>query len=256
MVDMATDQHQPPAAQLREPQESVVEFGPEPPAARPNRPRWNTAGVAAAVAGDRRTVPFLAVLAGVAVFLSLISEWQITLVGSELVGNEQPGFRPVPAGIGELGAWGGGYLTGLFLLVGATVLAMFGPAAGARYARLMGLSTGGVLLAMLAALASILGQTSLISGVFAGLVGPDQFQPSSGRGIWCALFGVAAAMLALHLTARHQRADSPGCSWHRAAAPATEEDDERPPAEPFELTVGPAKPFTSMPDDHDSGISG
>lgn len=253
MVGMATDQHQPPAVDL---QESVVEFGPEPPAARPNRARRNTAGIAAAVAGDRRTVPFLAVLAGVAVFLSLISEWQITLVGNALMGGEPPSFRPVSSGVAELGAWGGGYLTGLFLLVSATVLTMFGPPAGVRYARLVGLSTGGVLLAMLAALASILGETSLISGVFAGLADPDQFQPSFGRGIWCAVLGVAAAMLALHLTGRHQRADSPGWSWRRGPRPAAEEEDERPPAEPFELTVGPAKPFSSMPDDHDSGISG
>jgi hypothetical protein len=248
MVGMATDQHQPPAAQ---PQESVVEFGPEP---RPSRPRWNTAGLAATVAGDRRTVPFLAVLAGVALFASLVSEWQVTAISTALIG-EEPGVRQVPSGVGELGAWGGGYLVGLFLLAGATVLAMFGPPAGARYARLVGLSTGGVLLAMLAALASILGETSLVGGVFAGLASPDQFRASFGRGIWCALFGVAAAIVALYLAGRHRHADSPGWSWRRAPAPATEEDDERPPAEPFELTVGPAKPFTSMPDDRESGIS-
>jgi hypothetical protein len=250
---MATDQHQPPAAQ---PQESVVEFGPEPPAARPSRPRWNTAALAGTVAGDRRTVPFLAVLAGVALFASLVSEWQVTAVSTALIGDEQPGVRSVPSGVADLGAWGGGYLVGLFLLAGATTLAMFGPPAGARYARLVGLSTGGVLLALLAALASILGETSLIGGVFAGLVSPDQFQPSFGRGIWCALFGVAAAIVALYLAGQHRRSDSAGWSWRRAPAPATEEDDERPPAEPFELTVGPAKPFTSMQDDHDSGISG
>jgi hypothetical protein len=253
MVDMATDQHQPAAA---EPQESVIEFGAEAPAARPSRPRWNSAGVAAAVAGDRRTVPFLAVLAGVAVFASLVSEWQITAVSTALIGDAEGTVRPVPAGVGDLGAWGGGYLVGLFLLAGTTVLAMFGPTAGARYARLVGLSTGGVLFAMLVALASTLGETSLISGVFAGLASPDQFQPSFGRGIWCALFGVAAATLALYLTGRHRRADSSGWSWRRGPGPTAEENDEPPPAEPFELTVAPFKPFTSLPDDRDSGISG
>jgi hypothetical protein len=252
MVVMATDQHQPAPGK---PQESVVEFGPEPPAARPSRPRWNTVGFAAALAGDRRTVPFLAVLAGVALFASLVSEWQVTAVSTALIGDEEPSFRQVPSGVAELGAWGAGYLVGLFLLASATVLAMFGPPAGARYARLVGLSTGGVLLAVLAALVSVLGETSLISGVFAGLASPDQFRASVGRGIWCALFGVAAAMLALYLAGRHRRADSLGWSWHRGPGPATEADDERPPAEPFELTVGPATPFTSQPDDRDGGIS-
>jgi hypothetical protein len=255
MVDMATDQHQPepPAA---EPAEPVVEFGPEVPATRRGRPRWNTAGFAAALAADRRAVPLAAVLAGVALFASLVSEWQVTAISPELIGDNTPGFRSVPTDVAGLGAWGGGYLVGLFLLAGAIVLVMFGPPAGARYARLVGLSTGGVLLAMLAALASILGETSLISGVFVGLVGEDQIRPSYGRGIWCALFGVAMAVLALYLAGRHQGTGSPGWSWRRGRQPAAEEDDERPPAEPFELTVGPATPFTSLTGDRDNSISG
>jgi hypothetical protein len=256
MKDMATDQHQPPVAESQP--ESVVEFGVEPSAKRPGRSRWNAAGVAAAVAGDRRTVPLLAILAGLALFASLVSEWQVTAISATLLGGEtDTGYRSVPTDVGGLGAWGGGYLAGLFLLVGATVLAMFGPPAGARYARLAGLSTGGVLIAMLAALTSILGDTSMINGVFVGLVGEDQIRPSYGRGIWCALFGVAAAMLALHLAGRHDRLESPGWSWRREpGAAAEQDDDERPPAEPFELTVGPATPFTSLPDDRDNGISG
>jgi hypothetical protein len=258
MVDMATDQHQPPAAQPQpQPEsESVAKFGAEPAAERPGRWRWNTAAFAATLASDRRMVPLLAVLAGLAIFASLVSEWQVTAIDTALIGDTAPTFKSVPTDVGGLGAWGGGYLAGLFLLAGATVLVMFGPPAGARYARLAGLSTGGVLLAMLAALASILGQTSLMSGVFAGLVSEDQIRPSYGRGIWCALFGVAAATLALYLAGLHERADSSGWSWHRGPRPAVEEEDERPPAEPFELTVGPATPFTSRSADRDNGISG
>jgi hypothetical protein len=256
--DMATDQHQPPAADPQEPQlQSVVEFGTEPAAERTGRSRWNTAGLAAAVVRDRRTVPFLTVLAAVALFASLVSEWQVTAVDTELVGDPAPSYRSVPTDVGGLGAWGGGYLAGLFLLAGATVLVMFGPSAGARYARLAGLSTGGVLLAILAALVSILGRTSMMSGVFVGLVSANQIRPSYGRGIWCALFGVGAAMLALYLAGRHDRPESAGWSWRREPRAAAEvEDDERPPAEPFELTVGPATPFTSLSDDRDNGISG
>lgn len=250
MVDMAADQH-PPAV------EPVVEFGPETPPPRA-RPRWNTAGFAAAVAADRRMVPLLAVLAGVAAFASLVSEWQTTLIDTALFGENPPSLRPVPTDLAGLGAWGSGYLVGLVLLAGAMVLTIFGPPAGAQYARLAGLSTGGVLLGMLAALASLLGRTSMLSGLFVGLTPVDQIQPSYGRGVWCALFGVAAATLALYLAGRHQRADSPGWSWRRGSrlAAAEDEEDERPPAEPFQLTVRPATPFTSMAEDRDKGISG
>ena len=256
MVDMATDQHEPHPA---EPLDPVVEFGPDPPAPRPARLRWNPAGSAAALVADGRAAPLLAVLAGVALFASLVSEWQVTAVSSALIGDDAGGFQTVPTDVVDLGAWGGGYLVGLFLLVGATVLAMFGPAEGARYARLVGLSTGGVLLAMLLALASSLDDSSRVGAIFLFPVSEDQMRLSYGRGIWCALFGVAAAMVALHLAGRHQRPDAatdvPRWSWRRPR-PAPEEDDERPPAEPFELTVGPATPFTSLTDDRDSGISG
>jgi hypothetical protein len=256
MVHMATEQYRPPAA---DPAEAVVEFGPEAPVTHRDRRRWHTAGFASSLATDRRVVPFAAVLAGVALFASLVSEWQVTSVSTTLTGDTTPGFRSVPTDLVDLGAWGGGYLVGLFLLAGATVLAMFGPPAGARYARLVGLSTGGVLIAMLTALASTLDDKSHIGAIFILPVTEDQIRPSYGRGIWCALFGVTMAMLALYLAGRHERVDSPtdasGWSWGRSR-PAVEEEDERAPAEPFDLTVGPAIPFTPVTDDRDRGISG
>ena len=255
MVGMTTDQHQPPAA---EPQESVVEFGPDAPVTHPDRRRWSPAAVASSLTTDRRAVPLAAVLAGVALFASLVSEWQVTAVSNTLIGDTAPGFRSVPTDVVDLGAWGGGYLVGLFLLAGATVLAMFGPPAGARYARLVGLSTGGVLIAMLTALASTLDDRTRVGAIFIFPVSEDQIRPSYGRGIWCALFGVAVAMLALYLAGRQQRTgpptDPPGWSWRRS--PPAAEDDEWPPAEPIELTVGPATPFTSLTEDRDKGISG
>jgi hypothetical protein len=258
MVDMATDQYRPPAAEPPPP-ESVVEFGPEAPVTHPDQRRWNRAAFVSSLATDRRAVPLAAVLAAVALFGSLVSEWQVTAVSTTLIGDAAPGFRSVPTDVVDLGAWGGGYVVGLFLLTGATVLAMFGPPAGARYARLVGLSTGGVLLAMLVALTSTLDDKTRVGAIYIFAVSEDQIRPSYGRGIWCALFGVAAAMLALYLAGRHQRTDAgtdaPGWSWRRSQ-PAAEEDDERPPAEPFELTVGPATPFTTLTPDRDKGISG
>ena len=51
-----------------------------------------------------------------------------------------------------LGAFGGAYLTGLFLLVAAIVLTLFGPPAGRRYARLAGLGVGGAVLGVVGGL--------------------------------------------------------------------------------------------------------
>jgi hypothetical protein len=265
MVDMATDQDQPAAAES--PRESVVEFGAEPPGARRIRPRWSTTGFAVAVGSDRRAVPLAAMVAAVALFGSLVSEWQVTAVNT---GDAAPGLHSVATYVADLGAWGGAYLVGLFILAATTVVAMFGPAAGARYAYLVGLSTGGVLLAMLTALVSTLGTTSRINAVFFLPDGADQFRPSYGRGVWCALFGVAVAMLALYLTGRHTPPAAapepnaagddhaaplpPAWSWRRPRVAGG--DDEGPPAAPFNLTVTSTTPFPPSAGDRDKPAEG
>jgi hypothetical protein len=264
MDPMATDQ-QPTDADAEAP-ESVVEFGAEPDEARPGRRRWSTAGLAAGLAGDRRVVPLAALLGGFALFGSLISEWQITSVDVTAFGGTEAGNRAVTAGVADLDGWGGGYLTGLLVLVAATVLVLFGPPAGRRYARLVGLSCGGVLLAMLVAIAQNLKDASrALELVYTLALNSDQLQLSYGRGIWCAAFGVAAVTLALYLAGRHTPAPAavegtaaagdtaPAdplptvWSWRR---PRATENDERAPEEPFDLTVTPTMPFTSLADDH------
>src|SRR3954447_12800680 len=60
------------------PPESVVELGTTPDEPRPARRRWSLAAFAAGLADDRRAVPLAAVVGGVALFASVISEWQIT----------------------------------------------------------------------------------------------------------------------------------------------------------------------------------
>jgi hypothetical protein len=163
MVPMPPDQQ--PASSAPPPPEAVVEFGTEPEEpSRPSRRRWHPAGVAASLAADRRVVPLAAVLGGVALFASLVSEWQITSIDTTAFGGIQSGLQPIPTDLIDLGSWGAGYLAGLFVLAGATVLALFGPAPGRRYARLIGLSTGGMLLALLAALAPTLDDISRTLG--------------------------------------------------------------------------------------------
>jgi hypothetical protein len=148
-------------------------------------------------------------------------------------------------------------------LVAAVILTMFGPAAGRRWARLSGLGIGGTLLAVLFATATSLGSESrVVPNIVRMQFDKDQVQFAYGRGLGCAAAGVVLARLALHLADRHQPkrpvppndsgdeppvADDAGWGWRRPPA-AREESD---PDQPLELTVGPAKPFSSLGDDRD-----
>ena len=243
------------------PPEAVVEFGSPPPARR----RWSTSAMGRGwgrdLAADRRTVPLAAALAAVAILASLISEWQITTVDRAVfVGGA--GDRLIPTEVTDLGALGGGYLVGVFLLAAMTVLTMFGPPAGRQYARLTGLSAGGTLLGVLLAIANSLGgQSRIVSRLYTLQVEGEQLQLAYGRGLWCAFVGVLLAGLALYLAGRHltpvpaaaeSSAESTAAttdtwSWRRPSGPV----EERPVDEPLELTVGPATPFTSLSDDRD-----
>jgi hypothetical protein len=247
-------------------QESVVEFGAEPDQpARPSRRRPNLSGFATSLANDRRVVPLAAVLGGVALFVSLISEWQVTMLDTSDIQSSVSGMQPIPTDLVDLGGWAAGYLVGLFLLAGATVLVLFGPVAGRRYARLLGLSSGGVLLGLLAALEPTLDDVSRTLGfAIRYQVAADHVQQSDGRGVWCAIAGVAAVMIALYLAGRYQPAlvtetaasqaepaaeapVPPVWSWRRPAA----EEEDAPPAAPFDLEVTATTPFTPLSDDRD-----
>ena len=247
---------------------SVVDFGAgENAPRRPRGPRFSVSLWAASLAADRRVVPVAAALGGVALFASSVSEWQVTSVDASLLSGGQVGMQPLPTTLADLGAWGAGYLIGVFALVAATVLVLFGPVPGRRYARLIGLSFGGSLIALLAGAGSELGDSSRTLGqFFTASVTAGQVEVSYGRGLWCAVFGVAAVMLALILAGRHlmppdrsgaPAADEPPAagvppvwSWRRPRS-AGEEDNEQGPEEPFDLTVSSAKPFTPSNDDRD-----
>lgn len=247
--------HMPPEShpiQLdRPPPEAVVEFG----AAPAPRRRWSTIGFGRSMLADRRLVPVAAALAAVAFLASLVSEWQVTTVdGSEA------GDKLLPTDVTDLGALGAGYLVGLFPLVAAVVLTMFGPPAGRRYSRLTGLSVGGTLLGVLIALATTLGgESRIITRIYAIQLDDNQMKFGYGRGLWCAFAGVLLALVALYLADRHLPAGPPSVDAPAEDAPATVWSWRRPPAapeerdpdQPLELTVAPVKPFTSLSDDRD-----
>jgi hypothetical protein len=270
MVDMPPEQ--PPVVA---PPESVIEFGPPPnePERPAGRRRRSLSAFAGSLAADRRVVPLAAALGGIALFASLVSEWQTTVIDTTVF-NGEDGRQPIPTDLIDLGGWGAAYLVGVFALVATAVLVLFGPPAGRRYARLIGLSVGGVLLATLAALGPSLNDVSRTLGyVIRYQVQRDQFEVTDGRGLWCAVIGVLAVMVALWLAGRHTAATPPTAAgttedgppdeasfWRRPRA-AGEDEEDRPPAAPIDLTVAPATPFTSRDDDRDKptgrdGISG
>ena len=238
----------------------MVEFGGDAPV---SRRRWQPSEVLRALATDRRAVPLTALLGALAVLVSLISEWQVTTVDAEeFTGGVGP--HAVSTGLIDLGALGSAYLIGLFPLAAAVVLTMFGPVAGRRWARLGGLCAGGMLLAVLFATTASLGSESrVVPNLYRMQFDKNQVQIAYGRGLWCAAAGVVLVMLALYLADRHQPrvpappsesggappsvADESAWGWRRPPA-AREEAD---PDQPLELTVAPAKPFTSWGDDRD-----
>jgi hypothetical protein len=235
--------HQPP----------VIEFGSLPAVPR----RRSLSGFGRELLADRRLIPIGAVLAAVAAFASLISEWQVTTVDAAALGNGELGDKVLPTDLADLGAFGGAYLTGLFLLVAAVVLTLFGPAPGRRYARLSGLGIGGAVLGVLLSLTSLLGdQSRLFSRLYTLELNSNQLKVAYGRGLWCALIAVVLAVAALYLAGRTSSApdadadadaDATVWSWRRPE----DEDDPEDTEEPFDLTVTSTTPFTSGADGHD-----
>jgi hypothetical protein len=239
-----------------QPTETVIEFGADPEPERSARRRWSGvhwSGLGRSLLADRRLVPLAAVLGGVAAFASLISEWQVTSFDFERLGDgSSPGQQPVPAAINDLGALGAGYVAGVMVLTVAIVLVLFGGGPVRTYARLIGLTTGGLTLAILAALSADLSNVSRgIPQFFLAFDGSQQPVLAYGRGLWCGVFAVLAGTLAVYLSGRHDRgAERVNWSWRR---PRDSDEDESLPDAPFDLSVESTKPFTSYPDDRNQG---
>ncbi|GGN24855.1 hypothetical protein FHR83_008165 [Actinoplanes campanulatus] len=190
---------------------------------------------------DHRLPLLTAALAAVAAFGSLISEWQTTdLEGLAYGDGSLPGQRVVQTELVDMGAAGGGYLIGLFLLTITVVLTLLGPTEGRRYARLAGLATGGLLLAVLVTLVPVIADTSLIiPKYFLVDLADENLTIAPGRGLWCAFAAVILAMAALRLPEPRRR---------EIAEPAPVEtafpDD-------LDLSIGPTAPFASLPGELD-----
>jgi hypothetical protein len=240
------------------PPDEVVEFGAP---AEPRRSRWNTTGLGRDLLADRRTVPLMAAVAALAGLVSVLSEWQVTALDPGSLGSIDVGERVLPSSLDDLGALGIGYVLGLFLVVPAVVLTLFGPPGGRRYARLAGLSVAGTQLGLLIAIASALSsQSYVIDPIYRIALEDNEPTLSYGRGLWCAFAAVLLALAALYLAARHWTAapgtdepspveeiePDPVWSWRRPTG-----ESDRPADQALDLTVGPSQPFTSLSDDRD-----
>ncbi len=220
--------------------EAVVEFGqPEPPE--------SYRGFLRELGTDRRLAPLAAGLGGVAAFASLVSEWQVTTVDGLVYGADEVGATKIlPADLFDLGGVGAAYVGGLLVLVIAVLLALLGPAAGRRYAYLAGLGAGGVLLALLLAMVRLLGgQSRLISRFYTIELDSEHLKVAYGRGLWCALAAVGAALVALWLSGREDR-PARGERRRRRTEPVEAELDE-----PLELSIEPTEPFVTRAADLD-----
>jgi hypothetical protein len=235
---------------------AVVEFGPA--SGPPDTPEVRRPILSRLLSGarpDYRAVPALAGLGGVAVFVSLISPWQVTMVDLSEAGTEPP--RSVDSGLTELGSWGAAYLLGVLGVAACAALVLFGAPAVRRHARLAGLGVSGALLAMMVALTVELSQNSLTYPIY--FVG--QVPESSPRsGLYLALVGVAALGVAQYLAGLLPRPAGAGeraeegaagqaeptslWRWRRASKPEPDHDGPPPPAD---LTVTPTRPFVRGP---------
>ncbi len=229
-------------------------------------PRWLTG-----LRGDRRIPPVAAGLGAVALALSVLSEWQVTTLVEPLFGGgpEEVERRTMTTGLVDLGGWAGGYIAGAIVLVGAVTLALFGPRPGRAYARLVAVSTGAVLVVLVAALIGELADTTFALPDWVILqADEDQLAMTRGRGGWCALVGVlflaGAAWLAKVPAGRAPEStggpaaaadeDPDDWPWRRPGGAPQDPDDERP--APLDLSVGPAAPFTALPGDRDARDDG
>lgn len=197
----------------------------------------------------RRLAWVLAGLGALALFGSLVGEWQV--VHQEARGLELPGEQSDPEqvtfGVGAILVWGTGWLVGALLIAACCALALAGQPPVRRHARTIGLALAGVELGMLVAAAMELTQESLFVVVRADL------EISLGRGVYAAFASVVLLGGALFVAGQDSGSGPEDTGSASAAAAGWPPGSAGPPApayqEPADLTVAPAEPF-AHPDGH------
>ncbi|MFD0821649.1 hypothetical protein ACFQ0D_25815, partial [Micromonospora zhanjiangensis] len=166
----------------------TVEWGPDRDPAPPSR-------LSRAVTGlfrDRRLVPVLGALGGVAALASLIGEWTIVTIPMTAVEGDTKLL--VPAGVSAIGSFGTAYLVGLFGMVGCLALVLAGAASVRHNARVLGLALAGAVLVTLVAATDVLPEAT---GRMYSLRPDSELQVAYGRGLVMAFVATAVLGAAL-----------------------------------------------------------
>ena len=213
---------------------------------------------------SRWLIVLLSVLGVVAVFGSLLTEWQVTELRFPLgLPDQEDQQQQLQVGLAALGGWTAAYLVGIFTVTSCLALVLFGPPSGRAHVRVVGLSVSGVLFAMLVALMFQIRDSSV---AFGGInlpalaedladgwsPGPIDIDLSYGRGLTAAVVGVACyalALLLIGLPAPAPETDIDDLTTD-GAAPGSDQTWPRPRTaarldDPLDLTVEPTKPFVS-----------
>jgi hypothetical protein len=167
----------------------------------------------------------LAGLGAVAMFGSLVGEWQVLVqrFQDEVVGTET--LR-----LGRTLVWGPAWLVGAMLLAVCAAVTMAGRPPLRHHTRTVGLALAGVQLGMLTAAVVNLNEETVYAGIDADA------ELSLGRGVYAAFASVLLIGAALYL-ARAEAAPQ------RRPEPAHEAGDG-----PADLAVGPAEPMVRPAD--------
>ncbi|GFJ90660.1 hypothetical protein [Phytohabitans rumicis] len=197
----------------------------------------------------------------------MIGEWQITTMTEEGIFTPDSTGQPIATGVADLGAWSAAYLVGIFGLVGCLGLVLFGRPTVRDHARVLGLTTTGVLAAILVAIAIDIDDRSVVFGpmTFGGAV---PYEVEYGRGLTTAFIGVVFLGVALFISGRLMPAPPPAqpspeaapekadeepaeqadWPWRRPRQAREAHDPEADLPPPIDLTVAPTPPFVPLPD--------
>jgi hypothetical protein len=223
----------------RQPETAVVEWDPG---------RW-WAGRLVPPSWRWRLGPVLAGLGTLAMFGSLLGEWQTTRITAETGESFFSGDRrEVQVGLAELGVWGVGWLVGAMVLTTAVALVVLGGGALRPTVRTAGLAGAGVLLMVLVATTVYLRAGGPYRGDIFGL-GGEQHEYSLGWGLVVA-YGTVVLMAAALWSTRVVLAGDPHLSTGAAGPVPGRADPAADYAGPADLTVTPTGP-TVLPTDPD-----
>jgi hypothetical protein len=232
------------------------------------------ARVIAGLRANRRLVPIVAGLGALAAAGSVLSEWRVMTVQEVETVTER-----TSAGVVSFPTVGTTYLLGLLVVAASLILTLYGVGLVRHHARLVGLATSGMLGLVLIATSVQLEQVgSTIDNLVLGFRGQEgQVTVSTGRGIYLAYAAVGALAFALWLAVPTDRsvpgqpagAGAPGqvayelddvdpadgelgpdWPWQRRHRSVRADDLQRP--APLDLTVEPATPFISPPEERDT----